>query len=87
MIMFDVFIESGIVALTAAFIILLLKKWGVVEWLQVHGSNLVSQMANCDFCLSWWTSLLVAIALALCIDDWRTAFVSVLATPICRKLQ
>jgi len=84
--MFDVLIESGIVALTAAFIILLLKKWGVVEWLQVHGSNLVSQMANCDFCLSWWTSLSVAIALALCIDDWRAVFVSVLAAPICRKL-
>lgn len=84
--MFDVLIESGIVALTAAFIILLLKKWGVVEWLQVHGSNLVSQMANCDFCLSWWTSLSVAIALALCIDDWRAVFVSLLATPICRKI-
>lgn len=84
--MFDVLIESGIVALTAAFIILLLKKWGAIEWLQVHGSNLVSQMANCDFCLSWWASLSVAIALALCIDDWRAVFVSVLATPICRKI-
>jgi hypothetical protein len=84
--MFDVLIESGIVALTAAFIILLLKKWGAIEWLQVHGSNLVSQMANCDFCLSCWTSLSVAIALALCIDDWRAVFVSLLATPICRKL-
>ena len=28
------------VALLAAFIVLLVKKWGVAEWMQIHGDHL-----------------------------------------------
>lgn len=48
----------------ASFVITLCKKWGLVEWLQVHGSALVSEMAHCDFCLSWWVCVVLTI---LCI--------------------
>ena len=30
----------AVVSLVSAFIILLLKKWGVAEWMQVHGDDI-----------------------------------------------
>ena len=44
-----------VVALIAAFVLTLLRKWGVIEWVQIHGNDFFSKMFNCDFCLSWWT--------------------------------
>lgn len=76
-----------VVALVASFFLLLFKKVGIVEWLQVHGGNLISELAHCDFCLSWWLSLIVAIIAAAIVGDWWVITTAVLATPICRKLQ
>lgn len=75
------------VALVASFFLLLFKKIGIVEWLQVHGSDLFSELAHCDFCLSWWLSFIIAIIAAAIIGDWWIIATAVLATPICRKLQ
>lgn len=75
------------VALVAAFVLLLLKKLGFVEWLQVHGNDFVSELAHCDFCLSWWTCLIVAIVTATTTQNPYIVFTAVLATPITRKLQ
>lgn len=75
------------VALVAAFVLLTLKKIGVVEWLQVHGSDLVSEMAHCDFCLSWWTCLAVALMVAATTQNPCIMLTAVLAAPITRKLQ
>ena len=76
-----------VVALVASFVLLLFKKIGIVEWLQVHGDDLISELAHCDFCLSWWLSLIVAIIAAAIVGDWWVIITAVLATPICRKLQ
>lgn len=85
--MIEVLIITMAIALTAAFALLLLKKWGVVEYLQVHGSELISQMAGCDFCLSWWTCLIVSVIAAVIFENPFHIFAAVLATPITRKLQ
>ena len=76
-----------LIALIAAFALCLLKKIGTIEWLQVHGNGLISEMANCDFCLSWWLSLIISILAACWLEDWHVLIAAVLATPICRKLQ
>ena len=44
-----------LVAFAAAFVLLLLQKWGVIEYVQVHGNDFFSEMFQCNFCLSWWT--------------------------------
>jgi hypothetical protein len=71
----------------AAYALVLLSKWGVVEWMQVRGCGLVSEMASCDFCLSWWMCVL------MCGFGWLitgsvewipSAFV---ATMVCRMLK
>ena len=74
------------VALTAAFILSLLIKWEVVEWLQVHGCDLISRMANCDFCLSFWTCVAVSAVMLLITGAWWLVFVPAMATPITRRL-
>ena len=48
-----------VVALIAAFVLTLLRKWGVIEWVQIHGNDFFSKMFSCDFCLSWWTCVLI----------------------------
>lgn len=48
-----------VVALIAAFVLTLLRKWGVIEWVQIYGNDFFSKMFNCDFCLSWWMCVLI----------------------------
>lgn len=85
--MFVYLFETAAVALAAAFALLLLKKWGIIEWLQVHGNDFLSKMANCDFCLSWWTCLVVATVSAIMAQDPLYILTTVMATPLTRKLQ
>ena len=48
---FWILVYSVAFALWVAFVLLLAYKVGIVEWMQVHGNELVSKMAHCDFCM------------------------------------
>lgn len=75
-----------VVACVAAFLLLLAYKLGGVEKLQVEGSDIVSQMANCDFCMSWWLCVVLSLVMvAVFCDAWLLA-VPFVATPIARRL-
>lgn len=54
-----------LIGLLTAFVLTLLKKFGVIEWLQVHGNDFVHKLANCDFCLSFWMNGFFAILLVI----------------------
>lgn len=54
-----------VVALIAAFVLTLLRKWGVIEWVQIHGNDFFSKMFNCDFCLSWWTCVILSVLMLI----------------------
>ena len=84
--MFWLLILSVEVALMAAFVVVLLKKWGIAEWMQVHGNGFVSQLFSCDFCMSWWASVIIATAGLLLFNDAAFLLAPVLATPIARYL-
>ena len=73
-------------ALLAAWIIILLTKWGVVEWMQVHGDKYLSQMASCSFCLSWWVCVVLMFGLVMWHDELKYMFVPFFATPITRMM-
>lgn len=75
-----------LVALLASFLVLLLTKWGVVEWMQVHGDTMLSKMASCSFCLSFWACVLCALVFVLAYDDVRYVFVPFFAAPLTRNL-
>ena len=54
-----------VVALIAAFVLTLLRKRGVIEWVQVHGNDFFAKIFNCDFCLSWWACVLICFVALL----------------------
>ena len=70
-----------VLASLSAFLLLLLVKWKVIEWMQVHGNDFLSKMANCDFCLSWWVNVIFSIILLAVTLD-----VTVLAVPFCSTM-
>ena len=74
------------VALVAAFAVLLVKKWGIAEYVQVHGDKYLSQLFGCDLCMSFWASVIITIAVMCVTNDLRLIFVPVLSTPITRML-
>lgn len=75
-----------VVALVAAFGLTLLRKWGVVEWVQVHGNDFFNKMFRCDFCLSWWAGVVLSVFFAICSGDAWLLFVPFCSTMITRKL-
>lgn len=75
------------VALLAAFAILLMRKVGFVEWMQVHAPAPIDELFRCTFCTSWWLCLLLC-----CIPAWlgfgllQCVAIAMMATPITRYL-
>ena len=64
--MLDFLCYTAFLALAAAFILCLMNKWGVLEWLQVHApSDFLNELFRCKFCCSWWVSVLLAVPLSL----------------------
>lgn len=74
------------VALLAAFIVLLVKKWGLAEWMQVHGDKFMSQLFSCDLCMSFWAAMLLSAFLAGYTDDMLMFVIPFFTTPITRIL-
>ena len=75
-----------VVALIAAFVLTLLRKWGVIEWVQIHGNEFFAKMFNCDFCLSFWAGVALAILLAFITGNPALLLVPFCSTMITRYL-
>lgn len=84
--MINLLVTIILIALVAAWLILFATKIRLVEYIQVHACELLSKMANCEFCLSWWVCVIVAGVIAFVNDDIYIIFYTIPATPICRKL-
>lgn len=67
-----------VVSLLSAFCLILAKKWGYVERMQISKNEILSELAHCDFCLSFWMCWIVSlVGLAITRD------LSFLAIPFC----
>ena len=75
-----------IVSLVSAFIILLAMKLGIIEWMQTHGDVFISEMAKCNFCLSFWVGMVLWIVMACWFDCTWLVFGGMLSTPLTRML-
>lgn len=74
------------IALAAAFYILLIGKLGVRDEIIARAPKLISQLFDCDFCLSFWMSLILAIVLAIFFNEMSIIFIPIISTPITRIL-
>lgn len=72
--------------LLSAFFILLMKKWGIIEYVQIHGDRFFSEMAGCDFCLSFWVNSFVAFCLVMYFGMPELLVFGMFGCPITRML-
>ena len=84
--MIDFLVSVILIGLACSFVLTLAGKWRIIEWLQMHGTELISKAANCRFCLSWWTNLIVACAIAFTTKDFTFLFVPFFSTIITKQL-
>ena len=74
------------IALGAAFIVLLVKKWGFAEWVQIHGNEFFSKLFSCDLCMSFWACVLMTLSFTLGTGDMMLLMMPVFATPLTRMM-
>ena len=77
---------ATIIACISAFIILFAGKIGMRDEIIAKSPKLISQLFDCDFCLSFWTSFILAIILAIFFNEIRLLFIPIISTPITRIL-
>lgn len=82
----ELFLMTVIAATLSAYLLILAAKWKVVEWMQVKGWKWLSDLANCDFCLSWWVNVIVCLVAAVVTGDTMWIAVPFFATMLTRKL-
>lgn len=82
----EILVMSVLVALMASFVVLLMKKWGVTEYMQVHGKGLLPELFSCDLCLSFWTSVVITAILSVSVREPWMLTIPVLSTPLARQM-
>lgn len=75
-----------IVALIAAFTVLLISKIGLRDFIIIKGPKKVSQLFSCDFCLCFWVGLTITLIAHFIVDWPYTLILPVCSTPIARYL-
>lgn len=73
-----------IIAMLCAFCLILMRKWEIIEYVQVNGNEFFAKMFSCDFCLSFWASVIVSIIFAVSMQDIRILLMPFVTTPITR---
>ena len=74
------------ISLIASFILSLMYKLGVVEHVQVYGSEFYAKMFSCNFCLSFWISLIVSIFFSVFCIDATILFVPLFSTNLVKNI-
>lgn len=77
---------TACIALIAAFIILLIGKIGLREYVILVAPRLISKLFSCDFCLSFWLAFVLAILAALICGSLIFVVIPLFSTPITRIL-
>lgn len=75
-----------LIALAVTFIIQFAEKRGYRDHVIDNTEGLLQEMLKCDFCLGFWTSLILSIIVFAVLGNWWILFVPVFTTPIIRFL-
>jgi hypothetical protein len=85
--MTKVLIASLLTGSLAAWLLILAKKWRILDWLQRHSPNdFFHELFTCDFCLSWWCSVIIVCVAAAVTGDALLLVVPFFSTMISRRL-
>lgn len=75
-----------LVATVATFIICLIGKWGLIQKCQESRLTVLSKLANCEFCISFWMCTIVSVIFSIFMGDATLILLAVPSTPITRFL-
>lgn len=75
-----------LVALAVTFTIQLAEKRGYRDFAIDHTKGLLQQMLQCDFCLGFWTSLIISIVLIFVLNNWGLLAMPIFITPLVRYM-
>lgn len=70
----------------AMFILCLMDKWGVTEYLRMHGNDLVYKLVSCNFCRSFWIGLIISIIFAVVCGRVEILFCPILSALMGRMM-
>ena len=73
-------------SLWAAFTILLIGKLGWRDFVITYGPQKISQLFDCDFCLSFWLNVFYSLLMFAIMLDPLILIVPFVGAPITRKL-
>lgn len=76
----------GTVALASAFCLALARKWGWLEWAQVHSDGFLYKLLSCNFCLSFWAGVVLSVVAAAVTQNWWLLACPICSTPITVRL-
>lgn len=75
-----------VVALFAAWLLILADKWGIREWLQVHAPNdFLYKLFMCNFCCSFHLCVVISLTLLAATAQWQMLLLPFISTTIARK--
>lgn len=77
---------SVFAALLAAFVILVLDKTGIRAKVEMKAPKLIAEMFGCDFCLSFWTCVVISGVLLIATGFWGFLIVPMLGAVISRAV-
>ena len=75
-----------LVSLAAAFTVLLVKKWGWAERMQLHGDRFLSRLFSSDLCMSFWACVIISIVVCVVTGEDQWIVVPLFSTPLTRML-
>lgn len=80
-----------LVALFAAWVRIVMNKWGITEWCLVNLPELLAKLVECTFCSAFWLATIIGVILAICtygtVDyPGLYIFIGVFVAPIARLL-
>ena len=90
---FEFLVWAVLVALAVKFLRTLADKWGILEYLQLHATEIQDKLPiklptdfmyklfSCEFCQSWWLGICLSILLAIFVD-WHLIFVPIFSSNI-----
>ena len=82
-----IIILTFIISLVSAWVVLFISKIGLRnKVIERSPIRLISELFECDFCLCWWTNVLLCIIASIYFHSLIVLLVAVIATPITRHL-
>lgn len=67
----------------AGWLLKLADKWDVLEWLTLNSPNdFVYRLVSCEFCRTWWTSVVLSVLLLSVACEWWVLLVPFVATGV-----